>query len=344
MNYSLDAGAWSSVFAVPASVVDKYIKLADEASLKLLLYLLRHGGESFTEEQLRDALNIKRDGELEDAAMFWFQRGIIRMDDGALVPTDDTAQERLPEVSEPEPEKQLAIGASSLRKVAVNNGSAIYTAGDIAQRIKTDGAIDFLFKEVQQLYGRPLKNPESRVVIQLTDFYGLPAEVAVMLMKYCFRIGKTTQNYILTTAQDWVNENIRTVEEADQHLQKLEKRFSIEEHLRQAMDMKTTFSPNQLNFIKTWTEEWGFGEDMIILAYQITLDNKGSLNFNYTNKILENWKNAGVYTTDDAKRSNEEFREKRRKKPETAGNSSSNSGTSSIDMDDVLEELRRQYQ
>ena len=53
MNYSLDAGAWSSVFAVPASVVDKYIKLADEASLKLLLYLLRHGGESFTEEQLR---------------------------------------------------------------------------------------------------------------------------------------------------------------------------------------------------------------------------------------------------------------------------------------------------
>ncbi len=344
MNYSLDAGAWSSVFAVPASVVDKYIKLADEASLKLLLYLLRHGGESFTEEQLREALNIKRDGELEDAAMFWFQRGIIRMDDGALVPTDDTAQERLPEVSEPEPEKQLAIGASSLRKVAVNNGSAIYTAGDIAQRIKTDGAIDFLFKEVQQLYGRPLKNPESRVVIQLTDFYGLPAEVAVMLMKYCFRIGKTTQNYILTTAQDWVNENIRTVEEADQHLQKLEKRFSIEEHLRQAMDMKTTFSPNQLNFIKIWTEEWGFGEDMIILAYQITLDNKGSLNFNYTNKILENWKNAGVYTTDDAKRSNEEFREKRRKKPETAGNSSSNSGTSSIDMDDVLEELRRQYQ
>lgn len=339
MNYSLDAGAWNSVFAVPASVVDKYIKLADGASLKLLLYLLRHGGESFTAEQLRDALNIRSDGELEDAAMFWFQRGVIRMDDGALTPTDDSAQERLPEVSEPEPEKQ---SVSSLRKVAVNNGAAIYTAGDIAQRIKTDGAIDFLFREVQQLYGRPLKNPESRVVLQLTDFYGLPAEVAIMLMKYCFRIGKTTQNYILTTAQDWVNENIRTVDEADQHLQKLEKRYSIEEHLRQAMDMKTTFSPNQLNFIKTWTEEWGFGEEMIILAYQITLDNKGSLNFNYTNKILENWKNAGVYTTDEAKRKNEEFREKHRKKPDDSG--SGNDSSSSIDMDDVMEELRRQYQ
>ena len=113
------------------------------------------------------------------------------------------------------------------------------------------------------------------------------------------------------------------MDEADQHLQKLEKRYSVEEHLRQAMDMKTTFSPNQLNFIKTWTEEWGFSEDMIILAYQITLDNKGSLNFNYT--------------TDDAKRSSEEFRGKRRRKPEESGNSS-------IDMDDVMDELRRQYQ
>ena len=100
MNYSLDAGAWNSVFAVPSSVVDKYIKLADGASLKLLLYLLRHGGEQFTEEQLRDALNIKRGGELEDAAMFWFQRGIIRMDDGELTPTDDSVHERLPEAGD----------------------------------------------------------------------------------------------------------------------------------------------------------------------------------------------------------------------------------------------------
>ena len=39
----------------------------------------------------------------------------------------------------------------------------------------------------------------------------------------------------------------------------------------------------------------------------------------------------------DAKRSSEEFRGKRRRKPEESGNSS-------IDMDDVMDELRRQYQ
>ncbi len=334
MNYSLDAGAWNSVFAVPTSVVDKYIKLADGASIKLLMYLLRHGGESFTEEQLKNALGIKRDGELEDAAMFWFQRGIIRMDEGTLIPTDDSAQERLPEMESSEPEQK----PSSIRKVAdTGSGAVIYTSRDIAQRINTDSAVNFLFKEVQGLYGRVLKTTESRMVLQLTDFYGLPAEVAVMLLKYCFRVGKTTPNYILATAQDWVNENIRTVSEADAHLLKLEKRFSVEENLRRAMDMKTKFSPNQLTYIKTWSEDWGFAEDMIILAYEITLDKTGSLNFSYTNKILENWKNSGIFNTADAKRESEERRGKSaKKKPD--------SSSSSIDMDDVMEELRRQYQ
>lgn len=334
MNYSLDAGAWNSVFAVPTSVVDKYIKLADGASIKLLMYLLRHGGESFTEEQLKNALGIRHDGELEDAAMFWFQRGIIRMDEGTLIPTDDSAQERLPEMESAGPEQK----PSSIRKVAdTGSGAVIYTSRDIAQRINTDSAVNFLFKEVQALYGRVLKTTESRMVLQLTDFYGLPAEVAVMLLKYCFRVGKTTPNYILATAQDWVNENIRTVSEADAHLLKLEKRFSVEENLRRAMDMKTKFSPNQLTYIKTWSEDWGFAEDMIILAYEITLDKTGSLNFSYTNKILENWKNSGIFNTADAKRESEERRSKStKKKPD--------SSSSSIDMDDVMEELRRQYQ
>ena len=68
MNYSLNAGEWNSVFAVPSSVVDKYIKIAGGNSLKLLLFLLRHGGESFSEKELKEALGFRLEGELEDAA------------------------------------------------------------------------------------------------------------------------------------------------------------------------------------------------------------------------------------------------------------------------------------
>nr|MDE7398083.1 DNA replication protein DnaD [Oscillospiraceae bacterium] len=74
MFYSLNVGDWNSVFAVPSSVVDNYIKLASGNSLKLLLYLLRHGGEKIPGEKLAEELGFTEMGELEDAALFWVQR------------------------------------------------------------------------------------------------------------------------------------------------------------------------------------------------------------------------------------------------------------------------------
>ena len=113
MNYSLNAGEWNSVFAVPASVVDKYIKIAGENSLKLLLYLLRHGGKAFSEDKLRDDLGFHEAGELEDAALFWIQRGIIRYEnDGenrALFSDKEEAEQLMLNEEMPESAPQKAV-------------------------------------------------------------------------------------------------------------------------------------------------------------------------------------------------------------------------------------------
>ena len=49
MSYTIDLGQWNSIFAVPASVVDNHIKLATEAQLKVLLYILRNSGTELDE-------------------------------------------------------------------------------------------------------------------------------------------------------------------------------------------------------------------------------------------------------------------------------------------------------
>lgn len=332
MNYSLNAGEWNSVFAVPSSVVDKYIKLAGGNSLKLLLFLLRHGGEIFTEGQLKEALGFRREGELEDAALFWVQRGIIRADNGTLnaAADDSAAQEVLPEAA---PAVQPLRTSSSVR-LAESGGAAIYTASDIAQRISTDSAVQYLFSEAQRLFGRLLKQPESRTVIMLVDYYGLPAEVAAMLLKYCFKIGKTTTGYIQSVAQTWSDDGITTAAAADALLSKLEKRFTTEEKLRSAMGMKTKFSQKQLNFIRTWSEEWSFSADMILLAHEITLDNTGSMSFSYTNKILENWKAGGIYTKQAAEQESAQ-----RKSAKSAPKATD----SSIDMGGVMQDVLQKY-
>ena len=57
MDYILHMGAWNSVFAVPTSLVDRYLKLAGKEQLQVLLWMLRHGGEAVAPETLaREAL------------------------------------------------------------------------------------------------------------------------------------------------------------------------------------------------------------------------------------------------------------------------------------------------
>lgn len=338
MNYSLNVGEWNSVFAVPSGVVDKYIKLAGGNSLKLLLFLLRHGGQEFSDAQLKEALGFRREGELEDAAQFWIQRGILRADGGLLTAAADDAplQETLPEAAIQQDKPLQPLNTSASVRAASDNGAVIYTASDIAQRINTDPAIKYLFSEAQTLYGRLLKQPESRMILMLVDHYGLPAMVSALLLKYCFMIGKTSTGYIQSVAQTWADDGISTAAEADALLSKLEKRFAIEEKLREAMELKTKFSQKQLNFIKTWAEDWGFSLDMILMAHEITLDNTGSMSFSYTNKILENWKSAGVYTKQAAEQ------ERAAHKPAKSAQKAQ-SENSSIDVGGIMQDVLQKY-
>ena len=70
MEYFLNAGNFGSVFAVPISVVDNYIKLANEASIKVLLYMLRNNEQALSCKNISDALNIS-ENQVEEAFVFW---------------------------------------------------------------------------------------------------------------------------------------------------------------------------------------------------------------------------------------------------------------------------------
>ena len=75
MDYILHMGAWNSVFAVPTSLVDRYLKLAGKEQLQVLLWMLRHGGEAVAPETLARELGTDVDSVL-DALDYWVQEGL----------------------------------------------------------------------------------------------------------------------------------------------------------------------------------------------------------------------------------------------------------------------------
>ena len=341
MNYTLNAGAWSSVFAVPSSIVDEYIKLAGGNALKLLLFLLRHGGESFSEDELRDRIGFSETGELEDAAVFWEQRGIIRRvygdDSGDFCASRENVAAPATEVQKP------AAKVSELKPVAVS-------PGEIAERIKSDKGIEMLFKKAENLYGRPLYPSELNLVISLVDHYGLDVGVSSMLLSYCIRSEKHTRSYINACAKDWADNGINSIELANARILKLEQRDSLNERLKTAMGLKTKLPKKVTDLVEVWSEQWGFSEEMIMHAYDETIYNIGSFQPSYMNTILENWKTNGIFTVEAADKASNDYKTaqkpsgsavKSKTKPKTAVKT--NPSKSSFDMDDVMAQIQNRY-
>lgn len=331
MDYSLNIGEWNSVFAVPSGIVDKYIKLASGNSLKLLLFLLRHGGEAFTPDRLRAELDFNEVGELEDAALFWVQRGVIRYsgeEEGKFTAAREEEEARITESEAVQPAEAAPLPApkpaerSKISPVSVSSG-------EIASRIREDSGIKALFEEAEKLYGRTLRQRDNQTIISLVDHYGLPVGVSLMLLRYCARADKLTPSYISAAAADWSDNDITTIEKADARIRSLEKQNTVEDHLREALEMTTAFSPAQKQLLRVWLEDWGFSEDMVLLSINKTIEQIGKPKFNYANKILENWRTEGISTVEQA--SNPPSAQKRPEK------------NSSFDMDDVMSKIANRY-
>ena len=102
MSYMIDSGIWSSVFAVPASVVDDHIRMCSPLSLKILLVMLRHPGVPVDAGWLSAQLNISP-ADITDALGYWIGAGIV----------SDSNRPAVPAPARPEPSAQAPAPAAS---------------------------------------------------------------------------------------------------------------------------------------------------------------------------------------------------------------------------------------
>lgn len=98
MSYSVNLGCWGSIFAVPTAVVDKYLKIAGSAQLKVLLWILRHSGEQFELDTVAKALNMDT-FDVNDCLEFWISFDVLQKNGNELLPpanrTDNVLGEQI---------------------------------------------------------------------------------------------------------------------------------------------------------------------------------------------------------------------------------------------------------
>lgn len=306
MSFSINLGVWNSVFAVPCSLVDQHIKLAGALQLKVLLWVLRHAGESLTVEGVAKSLGANP-ADVKDAMSYWTETGMIAESSGTenyapgkatpkaearepAVPSPPAAQpDRLAEQPKPEPH------AAPPKRMPKPDGVFI------AERISQSQEIGFLMQESQQILGRPISPGLSSTLLLLHDDYGLPADVILMLLQYVKSRGKDNTSYIETVGRNWSAENILSHQMAEEKLRKLDEIAGAWRVIEQTVGIShRSPSTREEQYANRWILEWKFSSKMVREAYERCVNATGKLSMSYMNRILERWQKEGVFTPEQA--------------------------------------------
>lgn len=288
---------WGAVFSVPAAVADKYMKLASAEQLRTLLWVLRHAAEQPTTEDAAKALRYSEQSVREYVA-FWQQNGILQTD-VEIVPAAKTKA--------PEPPRQEK---TELPDLPENKP----TAGEILARTKEEPELEYLFGQAQKKFGRTIGYDGQCTLLLMHDRYGLPVEVILMIIEYCAEVRKTSNAYIAALGKQWGQEEIDTIEKAEEKIGELHRCGKLWKELS-AMAGLTAPNPTavQSEYLRAWSTELGFNVDMIFLAYEEMANHCSKLSFAYMNKVLRNWHDKGLKTAQDVAEDNRRFREKKTK-------------------------------
>ncbi len=312
MNYRLNLGIWHNVFCVPSVVVDNYIKLANENDLKVLLYLLKNSNVLFSSKNISEQLGLSVE-ETEESIRFWVEREVISAGEtGELVPANisqnadntvfntygtalnnDTNNNTDAQNQSFAPSRQ--ISESVVRKVNLER-TPDFPPVEIAKTVRNNEDADFLFKQCEKLYGKPLNHNQQNTIMIILEDTCLSAEVALILINYCFDIGKATPSYMRKVALDWADSQITTIEKAEERVEQLKTFNNAVSRFKKMFEVTSSFSKQQEEFIDKWVNVYCFSDEMINQAYQLTLNGTGKLSFPYMNKILTDWHNKGIKT------------------------------------------------
>lgn len=322
MAYRLDLGMWNQVFAVPCALVDRHLKLAGKEQLQVILYALRHAGESFSPGELAAALGMAEDAAL-DALDYWTDRGLLAIHGEELrpVPQPETAPAPRPAfpAAEPAPAPQPGEQAAPAEKKLPPKKRMVRPDGaHLAARLAESETMRFLMQEAETTLGKTLSPAMTSLLLTITDDYGLPVEVTVMLLHYAKEVGKTGTAYIDSVARDWAESNIFTLEAAEQKLQDLSQRRLAWGMVEAAAGLpKRSPSKKEEEAATRWVYQWGFSREMLSAAYDRCADNTGKFSAAYMNKVLEGWHNAGIRSVDQL----EEAERQRKEAAKDGGNS-----------------------
>ena len=157
------------------------------------------------------------------------------------------------------------------------------------------GELRKLIDTCQGIVGRIFTQAEAAKVVGLYEYLGLDIEHILALFTYCAHRGKRAVGYVEKTAYNLYDEGIDSAAKLEEYIKKKEEKEREEAHLRSLFGLgsRALTAKERQEFAK-WLHEWRLPEEVVVRAYELTVENTGKYSLAYMSRVLESWYMAGL--------------------------------------------------
>ena len=204
--------------------------------------------------------------------------------------------------------RQLGLWPEERRSIIPQGERPAYTETDVLDAMEHEESFRGLYQEIQRMLGKKLYTEDLKIILGLTHYLGLSADVIQLLVSFC--CGRARQRGSSRTpslrsiekeAYRWAENGIDTVEEASAYIQNQNFRNSRLHRIMELLQIRGRFlTSGEEKYVQGWLD-LGLEDGVIAMAYERTCLNTGGLNWAYMNKILQRWAREGL-TTQEAVR------------------------------------------
>ena len=285
--------------AISNMFIDEYMSDANDAQLKIYLFLIRMMDANLptSVSDIADKFNYT-EKDVRRALMYWEAKKLLSL--------DFDAQDNLTSI------KVIALEGKCKPKAESPRITPVLSFAKHAPASKPPSDIDGSREDLRQLLmvaeqyvGRQLSHSDMETMVYICDKLEFSSDLADYLLQHCVEKGKKDFRYIEKVALAWHEQGISSVKEAQSALRKHDK---IVYTVMKALGKTANPAPKELEYINKWTNEYGFLPDVIQEACDKTVVNTDTRRFAYADGILSKWYKAGIRKKADIEAADSSFK------------------------------------
>ena len=318
--------------------IDEYMKDANDAQLKVYLYLLRmlNANQAISVSSIADKFN-HTEKDVVRALKYWEKKNLLTLDydeDKNLVgihlrdldaqPVKSSAAS--PAIMSISNFSGAVIPSVSVKQSVPNTETLMseedpinpytkpaYTADQLREFKGRNETAQLLFI-AESYIGKPLTPTEMKCMLFFKDVLHFSDDLIDYLLQYCVDRGKKDFKYIEKVAINWAEKGITTPKQAEKFTTKYDKNVYA---IMNELGKSGTPTSKELEYINRWTKEYCFSMDIIFEACGRTVMATDKHRFEYAEGILSSWKRENVHHKADIHKIDDMY-QKRRSVPKPA--------------------------